>query len=391
MLATILGMSISRQRTRSPAARGGGFAHGISEVIRRRRAVILTTFVVIVAATAAVAASAPDVVALTAESGALVATLGLFFGLVAAGIGDATDARVFGARHVRGTGGDLIAVIPSEPSAPVLERILDVLESARADRIDTGAVLRVGVADASAQTHHAATWTSALAAACANRGERVLEVALASDATNTRGVVDVVRDNMPLSAATQRMSPTMQHACLNAGPNRVQALELLPELTASLPRNLDTYLVGLPLAASRPVVRAVARLDLVLVIVEVGRTTRVELIAGLDAIESVGVMTQVLLVHDGIRAGRQAAALDDVVVESAIGYGLPPAPYVPIMPVAAPPIADSNRDSNHTERIPALRRVGRVHDDEELALLRTTAQHERYVNRPQRSDGPRFP
>lgn len=377
-------MSILKQRTSTSAAHGGGFAHGFSDVIRRRRAVILATFIIVVAAAAALATFTSQVVALTAESGALVATAGLLLGLVAAGIGDATDARVFGARHVRGTGGELIAIIPSEPSAPVLVRLLDLLERARADRIDTEVVLRVGVADASAQTHHAAAWTSALAAACANRGERVLEVALASDATNTRGVIDVVRDNVPLSTATQRMSADTQHARLNAGPNRVQALELLPQLTSSLPRNLDTYLVGLPLAASRPVVRAVTRLDVVLVIAEVGRTTRVELIAGLDAIESVGVMTQVLLVHDGVRSGRQAVSLgDDVALESATNHEVATATYTPTVPLPVPPMADSSRNHpNHTERIPALRHVGRVHDDEEQTLLRTTAQHERYVNRP---------
>lgn len=385
-------MSILKQRTSTPAARGGGFAHGLSDVIRRRRAVILATFIVIVAAAAGLAAFAPQTVALTAESGALVATAGLLLGLIAAGIGDATDARVFGARHVRGTGGELIAVIPSEPSAPVLAGLLGVLERARADRTDTDAVLRVGIADASAHTHHAAAWTSALAAACANRGERVLEVALASDATNTRGVLDVVRDNVPLSAATQRMSQDTQHARLNAGPNRVQALELLPELTSSLPRNLDTYLVGLPLAASRPVVRAVTRLDVVLVIVEVGRTTRVELIAALDAIESVGVMTQVLLVHDGVRAGRNAASLgDDVVVESAKSHAVATAGSPPTAPLPAPPMAASDRDPNHTERIPSMRHVGRVHDDEEQTLLRTTAQHERYVNRPPTAGEPHIP
>lgn len=375
-----------------PAAQSGGFAYDVSDVIRRRRAIILATFAVIVTTAALVAAFVPDIVAWTAPSGALVAGAGLLVGLIAAGIGDAIDARIFAARHVRGTGGELIATVPSEPSSHGLAGILAALERVRLERIDTDAVLRVGVADASAHTHHAAAWTSAIAEAMANRGERVLEVALATDATNTLGVLDVVRDNVPLSTAAQRVSADTQHARLNAGPNRVQALELLPELTATLPRNLDTYVVGLPLAASRPVVSAVSRLDVVLVIAEYAQTTRVELIAGLDAIESVGVMTQVLLVHNARPYGHRQHQPADDVTHAPVDNGQPPVEIsVPDTAMTVPVTRDHALDPDRTERIPAPPIVGRVHDDEEQTLLRATARHERYVNQPHNSAEPRIP
>lgn len=378
------------KRTGTPAASSGEFAYALSEVIRRRRAVVLAAFGVVVTSAALVAAFAPDVVRLTAQSGALTATAGLLAGLLAAGIGDATDARIFGARHVRGTGGELIATIPSTPSTHALAGVLAALAKVRADRIEIDAVLRVGVADASAQTHHAAAWTSAIATACANQGERVLEVALATDATNALGVLDVVRDNVPLTVAAQRMSQDMQHARLEAGPNRIQALELLPQLTATLPRNLDTYLVGLPLAASRPVVGAVSRLDVVLVIAEYARTSRVELIAGLDAIESVGVMTQVLLVDDGLWASSTVAKAVHASDPKRTTDNLPAA-STPELAQSTPvhAVSDQHRDPNSTERMLVLPRMGRVHDDEEHMLLRATAQQERYVNRPTAADEPR--
>jgi len=371
-------MNIRSAKTRHTVINGGGFAYDLSDIVRRRRAVILAAFVLTVLSAALVAVFAPQTLAFTAQSGAFVATTGLAMGLIAASIGDAIDARIFGARHVRGTGGELIATIPCDPSANVVIGILQVLDRLRHERTDPHAVLRIGVADASGGSQHAAAWTTALAAAAAARGERVLEVALASDATHSVGVCDVVRDNVPLAAAAQRVSTVTQHARLNAGPNRLQALELLPELTATLPRNLDTYLVSLPLAASRPVVSAVARLDVVLVIAEYARTTRVELIAGLDAIESVGVPTQVLLLHDGATAPKLARSTP----ETEPSFATYQADTESSMATTAAALRDTVVDHDSTQRIPAPPRVGRVHDDADQALLRATAQYERYANRP---------
>jgi hypothetical protein len=376
-------MNSRLRKTTSTADLGSGLVHQLSDVIHRRRAVIMVAFVLTVVTFAAVGAFAPQTVSFSGPVGAFAALVGLALGLVAAGIGDATDARIFGARHVRGTGGELVATLAQQPSHAAVQQVLDALDRVRAGRIDPDTVLRVGIADASATTHHAALWTSALAAAAARRGERVLEVALATDATNGLGVCDVVRDNVPLSQAAQRVSQDLPHARLNAGPNRVQALEALPELTATLPRNLDTYLVGLPLAASRPVVTAVARLDVVLVLAEYAHTTRVELIAGLDAIEAVGVMTQVLLLQPKTEAtdsdGADSDQTFDVLLPAVPAADAPTA----TTDVAAPFDTPDNPtvDVDATQRIVTAPRVGRVHDDEEQALLWQTAQQARYSER----------
>lgn len=379
-------MKTRATNTPNTAPAGGRVAYEFSDIIHRRRAIVFTVFLLVTLSTACVGVFAPDLLQLDAPTGALVGAAGLAIGMLGAMVADATDARIFGARHVRGTGGELVATVQRTPAAATATQLLAALDGIRRERIDPAAVLRVGIADASPATQHAEAWTSALAKHAALRGERVLEVALATGPTNTLGVADVVRDNVPLATATQRISSSGKHARLNAGPNRVQALSLLPELTATLPRNLDTYLVSLPLAASRPVVSAVAHLDVVVVIAEHARTTRVELIAGLDAIETAGVMTQVMLIDD--RAGRASArdtpalhATDEdagpdatVAEEQLAPTGQLDAPTPPLLPG----VTDLPADPDRTDRIPQPPRVGRVHDDADHTLLRTTARFARY-------------
>lgn len=392
-IATLALMKKRGDKTVHAPVPRGGFLSELSDLIRRRRILIVVIFAFTVLAVATTAVFLPELIALDAQRGAITGTAGLILGVIAAAVADATDTKIYGSRHVRGTGGELAAVIGAQPVTHDVAAVLRVLDRIRHDRIDVDAVLRVGVADASPTNRHAQIWAAALAEASANRGERVLEVALAGDATNSLGVCDVVRDNVPLSTAAQRVSTGTAHARLNPGPNRVQALEMLAELTATLPRNLDTYIVGLPLAASRPVVAAVARLDVVLVVAEYATSTRVELIAGLDAIEAVGVMTQVLLVQPHAVTS-QPPVLPDATAKTALPaeMGNEPEP-VTSQSVPAPSIVHQpaelpvEPDPDATQRIAQAKPLlDRTHNDADHTLLQSTAQIDRYVNRNEGSD-----
>ncbi|MFP4312477.1 MAG: hypothetical protein ACLFS9_10935, partial [Nitriliruptoraceae bacterium] len=80
-----------------------------------------------------------------------------------------------------------------------------------------------------------------------------------------------------------------------AGRDHAAALAALTELPARLPRDLDILLVALPTATSRAVVAAATALDHVLVVAERDRTSRVDLIASLEALSAAGTQAQVVL------------------------------------------------------------------------------------------------
>src|SRR5690554_442884 len=115
----------------------------------------------------------------------------------------------------------------------------------------------------------------------------------------------------------------------------------MPELPARLPRDLDVLLVALPTAASRPSIRAATSLDHVLVVAERDVTSRVDLIAGLDALEAVGLDAQVVLLDD-VTTARLAPTPTDpepgVVVDDPVTEGGDPDDEPePEAPVASTP------------------------------------------------------
>jgi hypothetical protein len=255
----------------------------------------------------------PDLVPPTPLVGAAVGVAALLLGLAAAVAVDAADLTVRGPRHVRTAGGELVAILPSTPdveeAAPLAAAVLDAREG------DDQRLL-LGLAAAGRDARRCAGWTDALAVALARTGASVLLVDLASGRSERPGLVEVVREGRKLPSVVA-FETGLRLARVGAGRDHAGALEVLPTLPARLPRDLDVLLVALPTAASRQVVAATRSLDHVLVVAERDATSRVDLIAGLDALEAAGIAAQVALLDDRTAARLTSRATTAAVTATA--------------------------------------------------------------------------
>jgi hypothetical protein len=263
--------------------------------IARLRAVPLRVVIGVVCVVGIVLAVVlPDLVPPTALVGAAVALAALLLGLAVAVAIDAADLTVRGPRHVRAAGGELVAILPTdatpESAMPLAEAVLEARE-------DGSPRLLLGLAAAGRDARRCAGWTDALAVALARTGASVLRVDLASGRSERPGLVEVVREGRKLPDVVA-FDPELRLARIGAGRDHAGALETLPTLPTRLPRDLDVLLVALPTAASRQVVGASSALEHVLVVAERDTTSRVDLIAGLDALETGGLAAQVALLDD---------------------------------------------------------------------------------------------
>ncbi len=279
----------SRDRADRPSHPPLWLVEGLDIVSRKWVLLAVVTAVVLVLG-AIVAMVLPQVVPPTPAVGAAIGLAGLLLGLAAAVASDATDLVVRGPRHVAAAGGELVAVLPRDPSVaaagPLASAVLEVREP--------GVPLLLAFATASRDARRSSAWTDAIARSLVAEGVGVLRVDLASGRSEHPGLVEVVRDGTRLADAVT-FEPGVKLAQLSAGRDHADALAALTELPGRLPRDLDIMLVSLPTAASRSVVAAAAALDHVLIIVERDRTSRVDLIASLDALEAAGTHAQVVL------------------------------------------------------------------------------------------------
>jgi hypothetical protein len=276
--------------------------------IARLRAVPLRTVLVVVCVVGLVLAIVlPDLVPATPLVGAAVALAALLLGLAVAVAVDAADLTVRGPRHVRAAGGELVAILPTTPDpdevAPLAAAVLEAREG-------EGKRLLLGLAAAGRDARRCAAWTDALAVAIARTGASVLRVDLASGRSERPGLVEVVREGRKLPAVVS-FERDLRLARVGAGRDHAGALEVLPIFPTRLPRDLDVLLVALPTAASRQVVAATRALDHVLVVAERDTTSRVDLIAGLDALEAADIAAQVALLddHTSSRLGASPASV----------------------------------------------------------------------------------
>jgi hypothetical protein len=260
------------------------------DIVHRKRLLLASVVVAVVVVGALVALLFPGVMPRTPEVGAAIGLAALLLGLAAAVATDATDLIVRGPRHVAAAGGELVAVLPRDPSVaaagPLATAVLEVREP--------GVPLLLALATAGRDARRSNAWTDAIARALVSEGVGVLRVDLASGRSDRAGLVEVVRDGLRL-ADVVTFEPGLKLAQLSAGRDHAEALVALTELPGRLPRDLDIMLVSLPTAASRSVVAAATALDHVLVVVERDRTSRVDLIASLDALEAAGTHAQAVL------------------------------------------------------------------------------------------------
>jgi hypothetical protein len=271
------------------------------DIVESRRRIVLGIAGLIIVVGLLLALLAPSVLPPTPLVGAAVAFAALLIGVAAAIVVDSSDLRVRGPRHVVAAGGELVAVLPVAGDAEAADELATVVLEAR----EPDHSMLLGLAASSLDIAATLRWTDALGVALARRGVSVLRVDLASGRSDTPGLAEVAAGERRLTEVVDYESG-MLLARLGAGGDHRDALAALVDLPAKLPRDLQVLLVALPIAASRGVVQAARGLDHVLVVAERGDTSRVDLIAGLDALRAADLQAQVILLDD-LTAGRIAS------------------------------------------------------------------------------------
>ncbi len=206
---------------------------------------------------------------------------------------DSADLTVRGPRHVRAAGGELVAVLPLRADASATTELAAAIQDVR----PSGRTLLHGIAAATGDGRRSAAWVDRLGHRLAQDGSSVLTLDLTGEGNGQPGFLEMIRENAKLTSVVD-LHPDLRLARLGAGRDTKEALRAFVEAGSWIPRDLEVLLVALPMAASRPVVRASLVLDQLLVVAERDRTSRVELIAGLDAVEAVGTQAQVILIDD---------------------------------------------------------------------------------------------
>lgn len=297
------------------------------DIMESRRRIVLGVAGLIIVVGLLLALLAPGVLPPTPLVGAAVALAALLVGVAAAIVVDSSDLRVRGPRHVVAAGGELVAVLPSELDEEAADDFASVvLEARESDRS-----MLLGLAASSLDIAATLRWTDALGLALARRGVSVLRVDLASGRSDDPGLAEVAAKECRLTEVVDYESGLLL-ARLGAGDDHRAALAALVDLPAKLPRDLEVLLVALPIAASRGVVQAARGLDHVLVVAERGGTSRVDLIAGLDALRAAELQAQVILLDDltAARIAGSGTAAEVVPVRSrpegtdAAGYEVAP-------------------------------------------------------------------
>lgn len=266
------------------------------DIVQLRRRLLLSTIIAVVLAGTIATAVAPGLIPPVPAVGAALGFAALLLGLAAIIAVDASDLIVRGPRHVRAAGGELVAILPSRVDPATVA----ALARAALDAREPDGKLLLGLASTGnpdPQYNATLALTDALGFGIAQLDVSVLRADLSSGISPQPGLYEVVRDEVRLARAVT-FERDIKLAWISAGRDVAGALAGIPGLPSTLPRDLDVLLVALPVATSRQVVRAAAALQHVLLVVERGRTSRVDLIASLDAMEVAGCAAQVVLLDD---------------------------------------------------------------------------------------------
>ena len=263
------------------------------DLVQQRRRALLITFGVVAVTAGAVSYLVPDVLPPEPIVGAAVGVAGLLLALAVLIALDTASIKVRGPRHIRAAGGELVAVLPSEPSRDGAADLARAIEEVR----PPGRTLLLGIAAATGDGKRVGRWAQVVARSLAERDTSVLSLDLTAESSDRPGFLEVVRSGTKLSEVVE-LDPEVRLATLGPGRDTTEALRAFNEAGRWIPRDLEVLLVALPMAASRAVVRASLSLDQLLIVAERDRTSRVELIAGLDATEAVGTHSQVILIDD---------------------------------------------------------------------------------------------
>ncbi len=264
------------------------WVHELSETLLQRRelAVRVALGVAIVGVLLAVVGILPatPLVGFAVGVGACIAALATVLAV------DTGEITVHNARHVRSSGSTVRASVVRDSGREQCTEL--------AHTFATGQRLIIGVTVPSRAQDDSSAVALGLASTFARDGQRTLLMDLVD---TTRVSVDGASE---VAAGTARFATTVEFdadlslARISAGRRPELALSGLKGLVERLPSDIETLIVALPGLQSPAVIEACGALGNLLVLVDAGRTTRVDLIATLNAADATGVTCEVVLVED---------------------------------------------------------------------------------------------
>lgn len=282
------------------------------QILRARRGVVLATAIALSLLGVLVTLIAPGLLPPEPLVGAAVGVAAWLLATAAAVAVDAGDSYVRGPRHVRATGAVLAGWVPPPGGPQALGSLVRDLNRAYAAH-GGQRVWFVPTTDAAVDVVITA---DALATGLCQVGRRILLVDLVSTAEEA-GISDVVRGAHSLGEVV-RFDPELLLARVGTGAEPETALQHVSAVIDRAPGDVDVLIVVLP-AVDRPgVLAAVAGAKETYLLARAGTTGRVELLAGLEALESSGTEVSVVLLDDAAPAAplpvpRSSAAGPDAV------------------------------------------------------------------------------
>ncbi len=264
------------------------------DVLRARERMWLVAALVLILLGALLALLAPGtlpptpLVGLAVGAAAVLLATALVIGL------DASDLIVRGPRHVAAAGGTVAGTISR--STADIDALVDLIDDHAA-----GGTVRVALTPASRSAGVPGSRANIVAGEMAARGQKVLVTDLTRGGTPAVGLSDVISGERQLGEAV-RFDDELYLAHLAVGSEPERALEGFASWARGLPPDLDVLVAALPPLSEPGVMTAVQGVELVLLLVEVDRTERVDLIASLDAIDAAEVPAELVLVDDAVAA-----------------------------------------------------------------------------------------
>lgn len=258
------------------------------DVLSARRRLVVATAVGLVLLGAIVSLVAPSILPARAVVGAAVGIAAALLATALALALDASDLVVRGTRHVRAAGGTVDVRVGRQPDdvGPLLAAVA---------RHATNGQVRVALSAASRTAGVPGPRASALAEALARTGRKVLLTDLTRGGTPAAGLSDVITGNRTL-AEVVRFEQELYLARLAVGSDPDRAISGFADWANGLPDDLEVLVAALPPLAEPGVLKAAGSMDVTLVLVEIDRTERVDLIASLDAVDTAGLASELVLV-----------------------------------------------------------------------------------------------
>jgi len=328
---------------------------GFVDILQARRRTWIVAAVAVVLLGALLALLAPTLLPPTLLMGVAV---GIAAALLATAIVvalDSADLVVRGPRHVIAAGGQVAGTISRAPGD--IDALMDLIDQYAGD----GGV-RVALTPASRSAGVPGARANMVAEELAHRDLKVLCTDLTRGRTPAVGLSDVLSGDRKLAEAV-RFDEELFLAHLAIGSEPEAALAGFADWANALPEDLDVLVAALPPLAEPGVLPAVQGVELVLVLVEVDRTERVDLIACLDAIDAAGVPAALVLVDPDMDSMAPPSSTSVAVIGHAPDDDDPTESWTE--PTAAPGVAESAANpapANST--VDVLPGDGHMDDDE---------------------------